>query len=58
MGLLTESPVAEAESLAELKHSATIGMTFPVGCLVAGWLGGLERLRIRLKLSTAQILFP
>ena len=39
-------------------HSARIGKTFPVGCLVGGWLGGGGRLKIRLKLSTAQILPP
>ena len=38
------------ESLAELKPSARLGKTLPAGCLVGGWL------RIRLKLSTAQIL--
>ena len=42
--------------MAEQKHSARLGKTFLVGCLVGGWLGRGERLRIRLKLSTAQIL--
>ena len=39
-------------------HSARIGKAFPVGCLVGGWLRRGERLKIRLKLSTAQILSP
>ena len=38
--------------MVELKHSARLGKTFPVGW-VAGWVGGSEKLRIRLKLSTA-----
>ena len=42
--------------MAELKHSAGLDKTFLVSCMVGGWLGGGERLRIRLKLSTAQIL--
>ena len=40
--------MARAGGLAELRHSARLGKTFPVG-----WLGGWENLRIRLKLSTA-----
>ena len=47
-----------AESMAEQTHSARLGKTFPVECLVGGWLGRGEMLRIRLKLSTAQILSP
>ena len=47
-----------AESMAEQKHSARLGKTFPVGCLVDGLLGRGERLRKRLKLSTAQIISP
>ena len=39
---------AGAESIAELQHSARLGKTFPVG-----WLGGSEKLRIRLNLTTA-----
>ena len=44
--------------MAEQKHSARLGKTFPVKCLVGGLLGRGERLRIRLKLSTAQIISP
>ena len=33
---------AGAESLAELKHSARLGKTFPVWCLVGGWLRKAE----------------
>ena len=37
--------------IAELQHSARLGKTFLVG-----WLGGSEeKLRIRLKLSTAEV---
>ena len=38
--------------MAELKDYARLSKTFPVGW-VDGWLGGSEKLRIRLKLSTA-----
>ena len=38
--------------IAELQHSARLGKTFPVGWL-GWWLGGSEKLGIRLKLSTA-----
>ena len=38
--------------IAELQNSARLGKTFPVGW-VAGWVGGSEKLGIRLKLSTA-----
>ena len=41
MGLLNQSAVAGAESLAELKHCARLGKTFPVGWL-AGWLAENE----------------
>ena len=42
--------------MAEKMHSARLGKTFQVGFVVGGWLGGGGRLKIRLKLSTAQIL--
>ena len=48
--------MAGAESIAELKHSARLGKIFSVRCMVGVWLGGGERLRIRLKLSIALIL--
>ena len=39
--------------IAELQNMARLGKTFPVGW-VAWWMGGgSEKLRIRLKLSTA-----
>ena len=44
--------------MAEQMHSARLGKTFQVGFMVDGWLGGGGRLKIRLKLSTAQILPP
>ena len=44
--------------MAEQKHSARLGKTFPVGGLMDGLLVRGERLRIRLKLSTAQIISP
>ena len=47
-----------AESMAEQMHSARLGKTFQVECVVGGWLGGGGRLKIRLKLSTTQILPP
>ena len=36
LGLLNQSAVAGTESLAELRHSARLGKTFPVGWVV-GW---------------------
>ena len=44
--------------MAEQMHSARLGKTFQVGFVVGGWLGGGGRLKIRLKLSAAQILPP
>ena len=41
--------------MTDLKHSARLGQTFPVGWVggfVGGWMGGLEKLSTRLKLST------
>ena len=50
--MLNQSAVAGAKSLAEIKHSERLGKTFLVGWL-GGLVGGSEKLRIRLKLSTA-----
>ena len=41
LGLLNQSAVAGAESLAELKHSARLGKTFLVRWVV-GWLRKVE----------------
>ena len=48
----------ETHELGIHNMSARLGKTFPVGRLVGGWLGGGGRLKIRLKLSIAQILPP
>ena len=42
--------------MAELQHYARLGKTFSVGWLggwLGGWVVGSEKLKIRLKLSTA-----
>ena len=49
LGLLTNLALAGAGSLAKLQPSARLGKTFPVGWWVGDWVGGLEKLRIRLS---------